>query len=115
MISSNQIKAARALVGVDQATIAKAAGISVNALSNMEANDFGPARGRGDTLLRVLRALEAHGALPVPGGVSLTPAAMNAIAQAPQGRRKAKGKIESGQGATMANRRGGEASEVNGP
>ncbi|WP_058835063.1 helix-turn-helix domain-containing protein [Luteimonas abyssi] len=60
MISSAQMRAARALLGIDQRTLARMAGISLPTIQRMEASD-GTVRGVVGTLTRVVEALEAAG------------------------------------------------------
>lgn len=64
----NQIKAARALVGWDQAGLAKAAGVDPNTIRNLEASGAEPLAGRLDTLRKVQSALEALGIEFLNGG-----------------------------------------------
>lgn len=60
-ISGNQIKAARALIGMEQAELAEKAGVSINTVRNMEAAGAEEVRVRSDTLFRVQEALKAAG------------------------------------------------------
>lgn len=60
MITSGQIRAARALLGMDQKTLAERAGLSLPTIQRMEASD-GQIRGVVDSLVKVVRALEAQG------------------------------------------------------
>jgi transcriptional regulator with XRE-family HTH domain len=60
MIVAAQIRAARALLGVDQRRLAQMAGISLPTLQRMEAAT-GEVRGTVDKLMRLVRALEAAG------------------------------------------------------
>ena len=61
LTTGNQLKAARALAGADQAHIAEAAGVHVNTIRTMEA--AGPAQipGRAQNVQAVQRALETLG------------------------------------------------------
>src|SRR5580658_2975905 len=54
----NQLKAARALLGVDQEYVAERAGLNVNTIRNMEAAGNGPISGRSANVQLVQRALE---------------------------------------------------------
>ena len=54
MISGNQLRAARALVGCDQATIAKAAGISLPTLIHMQRSGWAAVPGAARSLQAVL-------------------------------------------------------------
>ena len=60
MITGPQIRAARALLRIDQKTLARMAGLSVPTIQRMEANDS-VVRGVVDSLTRVVSALEAAG------------------------------------------------------
>lgn len=60
MMTSAQMRAARALLGIDQRTLADMAGLSVPTIQRMEASD-GNVRGVIDSLVRVVEALEAAG------------------------------------------------------
>lgn len=60
MITSPQMKAARALLGIDQKTLAQLSGTSLPTIQRMEASD-GTVRGNIDTLTKVVEALHAAG------------------------------------------------------
>lgn len=60
MITSQQIRAARALVGIDQKQLAELAGVSLPTIQRMEASE-GQVRGTVETLVKVIGALEAVG------------------------------------------------------
>jgi DNA-binding XRE family transcriptional regulator len=60
-ISGNQIKAARALAGIEQTELADTANVSVNTIRNMEATGVGTVAVRLDTLIRVRDALLLKG------------------------------------------------------
>lgn len=60
MITSAQIRAARALIGIDQRALAEASGLSVPTIQRMEACN-GQVRGHVDSLVRVIEALERAG------------------------------------------------------
>ena len=60
MITSQQMRAARALLGIDQRELATLAGVSLPTIQRMEASD-GQVRGVVDTLMKVIGALEAAG------------------------------------------------------
>lgn len=63
MISSQQIRGARAMLGLTQADLAKAAGISTTALNNIERGSADP---KVSTLSAIQRALEAAGVQFIP-------------------------------------------------
>jgi predicted transcriptional regulator len=65
-ISGNQIRAARALVGIEQKELADKAGVSIGTIRNMEAAGLNPVGGRTDKLNAVVEALKAAGVLIVP-------------------------------------------------
>lgn len=60
MIVAAQIRAARALLGIDQRQLAEMAGVSLPTIQRMEAAS-GEVRGTVDKLMKLLRALEAAG------------------------------------------------------
>jgi predicted transcriptional regulator len=60
MITSQQMRAARALLGIDQRRLAELAGLSVPTIQRMEASG-GQVRGVVDTLVKVVTALEGAG------------------------------------------------------
>lgn len=60
MITAGQLKAARALLGIEQKTLAEMAGVSLPTIQRMEASD-GTVRGNVDTLTKVVEALERAG------------------------------------------------------
>ena len=60
MISAPQLRAARALLGLDQRKIAELAGLSVPTIQRMEASD-GVIRGNVDSLMKLVAALDAAG------------------------------------------------------
>jgi len=60
MITSQQMRAARALLGIDQRQLAELAGLSLPTIQRMEASE-GQVRGVVDTLVKVISALESAG------------------------------------------------------
>jgi transcriptional regulator with XRE-family HTH domain len=54
------MRAARALAGIDQKTLAERAGVSVPTIQRMEASE-GVVRGVVDTLMKVIQALDGAG------------------------------------------------------
>lgn len=60
MISAPQLRAARALVGLDQKGLAERSGLSVPTIQRMEASD-GVIRGNVDSLVKLIGALDAAG------------------------------------------------------
>ncbi|MFN4015565.1 MAG: multiprotein-bridging factor 1 family protein [Reyranella sp.] len=60
MISAGQLRAARALIGMDQKTLAEAADVSVQTIQRMEASD-NLVRGVVESLVKVIAALERLG------------------------------------------------------
>lgn len=70
MIIAAQIRAARALLGIDQRKLAEASGLSLPTIQRMEASD-GQVRGNVDSLVKVVDALERAGVeMIVEGAVS---------------------------------------------
>jgi predicted transcriptional regulator len=60
MINSAQMRAARALLGIDQKQLAELASVSLPTIQRMEASD-GNVRGAIDTLTKVVAALDKAG------------------------------------------------------
>lgn len=60
MMTAAQLRAARALLGMDQKTLAERAGVSVPTIQRMEASQ-GNVRGVVDSLVKVVEALDAAG------------------------------------------------------
>jgi transcriptional regulator with XRE-family HTH domain len=73
MITAAQMRAARALLGIDQRRLAELAGLSVPIIQRMEGSK-GVIRGTVESLMRLVEALEAAGVeliaegAPSPGG-----------------------------------------------
>lgn len=61
MISSSQIKAARALLGIDQRQLAELAELSLPTIQRMEASPGTNVRGNIDSLSKLVQALEGAG------------------------------------------------------
>jgi transcriptional regulator with XRE-family HTH domain len=60
VLTAAQMRAARALVGMDQRALAEASGVSLPTIQRMEASN-GVVRGVIETLMKVMGALEAAG------------------------------------------------------
>ena len=60
MMTAAQLRAARALLGIDQKTLAGMAGVALPTIQRMEASD-GNVRGIVDTLIKVVEALNRAG------------------------------------------------------
>jgi transcriptional regulator with XRE-family HTH domain len=60
MITASQLRAARALAGIDQRQLAERAGLSVPTIQRMEASD-GVIRGNVDSLTKIIAALDEAG------------------------------------------------------
>jgi transcriptional regulator with XRE-family HTH domain len=72
MITAAQMRAARALLGIDQRQLAELARLSLPTIQRMEASD-GVIRGNVDSLMKLVGALEAAGIeLIAEGTVSAT-------------------------------------------
>ncbi len=69
MITAPQLRAARALLGIDQATLAEAAQLSLPTIQRMEASG-GIIRGNVDSLMKIVGALEALGIELIGEGAS---------------------------------------------
>ena len=72
MITASQLRAARALVGIDQRKLAELAGLSLPTIQRMEASN-GVIRGNVESLTKLIAALNDVGVeLIGEGGVSQT-------------------------------------------
>ncbi len=60
MITSGQMRASRALLGIDQRQLAEAAGLSLPTIQRMEASG-GVVRGNVDSLMKLVAALDGLG------------------------------------------------------
>jgi transcriptional regulator with XRE-family HTH domain len=60
MITAAQLRASRALLGLDQRQLAEAAGLSLPTIQRMEASN-GVIRGNVDSLMKLVNALDALG------------------------------------------------------
>jgi transcriptional regulator with XRE-family HTH domain len=61
MIVAAQIRAARALLGMDQRQLAEAAGLSLPTIQRMEASTGAQVRGNMDSVVKVVEALQRAG------------------------------------------------------
>lgn len=71
MITGPQMRAARALLGIDQKTLSELAGLSVPTVQRMEAS-HGNVRGVVDSLTKVVAALELAGVELIGEGTAST-------------------------------------------
>lgn len=69
MMTSAQMRAARALLGIDQKRLAELSGLSVPTIQRMEASD-GNVRGVVESLTRVVEALDAAGVALIGEGAA---------------------------------------------
>lgn len=60
MITAGQLRAARALLGIDQRELAQRSGLSLPTIQRMEASD-GVVRGNVDSLMKLVDALTVNG------------------------------------------------------
>ncbi len=60
MITAGQLRASRALLGIDQRSLAESAGLSLPTIQRMEASD-GVIRGNVESLMKLIGALERAG------------------------------------------------------
>ncbi len=60
MITAGQLRAARALLGIDQRKLAELSGLSLPTIQRMEASE-GVIRGNVDSLMKLVGALDAGG------------------------------------------------------
>ena len=71
MITANQLRAARALLNIDQRQMAELADLSVPTIQRMEASD-GVVRGNVDSLMKLVAALDDAGIELIYPGVPST-------------------------------------------
>ena len=69
MITAAQMRAARALLGLDQRALAERAGLSLPTIQRMEASG-GLVRGNVDSLMKLVDALAANGIELIGEGVT---------------------------------------------
>lgn len=71
MITAAQLRASRALLGIDQRRLAELSGLSVPTIQRMEASS-GVIRGNVDSLMKLIGALEAAGIELIGDGAAST-------------------------------------------
>lgn len=69
MITAAQLRASRALLGLDQRQLAEMSGLSVPTIQRMEASE-GVIRGNVDSLMKLISALNGAGVLLIGEGES---------------------------------------------
>lgn len=69
MITAGQMRAARALLGIDQRQLAEMSGVSLPTIQRMEASD-GVVRGVIDTLTKVIEAFDRAGVVLIGEGAA---------------------------------------------
>lgn len=69
MITAAQLRAARALLGIDQRQLAELSGLSVPTIQRMEASD-GVIRGNVDSLVKLIAGLESAGIALIGDGAA---------------------------------------------
>ena len=69
MLTAAQLRAARALLGVDQRKLAELSGISVPTIQRMEASE-GVVQGTVSSLMKLVEALDAAGIVLIGAGAA---------------------------------------------
>jgi transcriptional regulator with XRE-family HTH domain len=69
VITAAQLRASRALLGIDQRKLAELATLSVPTIQRMEASD-GVIRGNVDSLMKLIAALDAAGIVLIAEGTA---------------------------------------------
>jgi transcriptional regulator with XRE-family HTH domain len=69
VITAGQLRASRALLGIDQRRLAEAAGLSLPTIQRMETSE-GVIRGNVDSLMKLVSALDALGIELIADNVS---------------------------------------------
>jgi predicted transcriptional regulator len=65
MITAGQLRASRAILGIDQRALAESAGLSLPTIQRMEASE-GVVRGNVDSLMKLVAALDELGIELIP-------------------------------------------------
>jgi DNA-binding XRE family transcriptional regulator len=86
VITSRQMRAARALAGLDQRALAKAAHLSLPTIQRMEASD-GVVRGNVESLMKLIAALERLGVELINEGAASAGGGRGVRMKAPAGGR----------------------------
>ena len=84
MITAAQMRAARALLGIDQRRLAELSGVSLPTIQRMEASE-GNVRGVVDTLVKVVEAFERAGVELIGEGASSPPGGRGVRLRPPAG------------------------------
>jgi transcriptional regulator with XRE-family HTH domain len=71
MITAGQMRAARALLGIDQRELARRSGLSLPTVQRMESSD-GVVRGNVDSLMKLVDALAVNGIELIGEGAAST-------------------------------------------
>src|SRR5271157_2451592 len=71
MLTAAQMRAARAMLGIDQRALAALSGLSLPTIQRMEASD-GVVRGNVDSLMKLVGALQSAGIELIAEGASST-------------------------------------------
>jgi len=69
MITAGQLRAARAILGLDQKALAERSGLSVPTIQRMEASE-GVIRGNVDSLMKLIAALDSLGIVLLGDGAA---------------------------------------------
>jgi transcriptional regulator with XRE-family HTH domain len=85
VITAGQLRAARALLGIDQKQLAVKAGVSVQTIQRMEARE-GVVRGVVDSLMKVVEALDRAGIELIGEGAPSSGQGRGVRLKIPQGR-----------------------------
>ncbi|WGD51932.1 helix-turn-helix transcriptional regulator [Bradyrhizobium sp. CB1650] len=84
MITAAQLRAARALLGIDQRELAQRCSLSLPTIQRMEASD-GVVRGNVDSLMKLVEALAADGIELIGEGATSTGGGRGVRLKAPGG------------------------------
>jgi transcriptional regulator with XRE-family HTH domain len=86
MITAAQLRAARALLGIDQRELAQRCGLSLPTIQRMEASE-GVIRGNVDSLVKLVGALAAAGVELIGDGATSSDGGRGVRLKAPNGSR----------------------------
>lgn len=97
MITAAQLRAARALLGIDQRQLAELSGLSVPTIQRMEASD-GVIRGNVDSLMKLITGLDSAGLKLIGEGEASQSGGRGVRIKGQAGRRRpsSDGNIDSG-------------------
>lgn len=95
MITAAQLRAARALLGMDQRVLAQSAQLSLPTIQRMEASE-GVIRGTVDSLMKLIAAIEAAGVQLINEGEASSPGGRGVRLRDPSAGQRPRGPLRAG-------------------